>query len=276
MLKATTRKPRVLTIAGSDSSGGAGIQADLKTFAALGCYGTSAVTAITAQNTLRVDAIAYVSAEMICAQIESVLDDIGTDTIKIGMLGGRSGVTAVAKALRAREFGWSIPIVLDPVLLSSSGTALLDSTAVTELMDALFPATTLLTPNLPEAAAFLNCTLSSKKSIEQGAFDLLRLGPKAVLIKGGHAFGASSDDCLAMMKSDQTTAEIIWLPTPRIETRNTHGTGCTLASACAAFIAHGHSIETAVAKAKAYLTAALHAAAGQGLGRGPGPLEHFF
>ena len=262
---------RVLTIAGSDSGGGAGIQADLKTFAALGCYGTSAITALTAQNTVAVRSVFPVSPEFVTEQIETVLDDIGTDAIKIGMLHDRHIIRAVARALRARP---QIPVVLDPVMISSTGEALLPPEAVTALVEELLPRVNVLTPNIPEAAAILNREILRKEDMEKAAGALLHLlshtGPKAVIIKGGHLAGPSSDDCLRMPNA--TSCQ--WLTGERIETANTHGTGCTFSAAIAAHLALGYGIEKAARKAKDYLTASLREGAKFRLGEGSGPLQH--
>lgn len=239
-----------LTIAGSDSGGGAGIQADIKTFAAFGVFGTSAITAITAQNTCTVAAVEPVSHYMIRAQIEAVLGDIAISAIKIGMLPSPEAICAVAEALR----GTAIPIVLDPVMIAKSGDVLLPPSAIGALRTHLIPLATVLTPNVPEA--------------EQLGGDLLSLGVRHVLMKGGHAQGATCIDTLIGPEPRVFTA-------PRIDTRNTHGTGCSLSSAIAAGLALGMTVPEAVARAHAWLHQAIFAADTLGIGKGHGPVHHF-
>jgi len=262
------RYARVLTIAGSDSGGGAGIQADLKTCAALGCYGMSAITAVTAQNTRSVSAVQGVTPAMLQAQIDAVVSDIGVDAVKIGMLYSASLARVVAQAIDVHALK---PVILDPVLVSSSGRALLDADAVAVLEQELFPRVTLMTPNLDEAAFLLGRVLPTPQAVEQGARELQRRGAPAVLIKGGHMPGAHLQDLLLL-----PDGELCWLSGSRIATANTHGTGCTLSAAIAAYLALGDTLEQAVRAAHQFVRAALQAGAGVQTGHGSGPLNHGF
>jgi len=258
----------VLTIAGSDSGGGAGIQADLKTFAALGCYGMSAITALTAQNTVGVQAIHAVPAAFLKAQIQSVLDDIGADAIKIGMLHEPGIVEVVAWAIdhyRPRH------VVLDPVMVATSGDRLIAADTVQVLVRELFPRASLITPNLDEAAWLLGRAIPDAAALEPAAQDLLRLGARAVLLKGGHLPGAEVVDLL--LQADQPALR---LASPRIASRNGHGSGCTLSSAIAAHLALGHSLAEAVTRAHAFILQAIAQGAGVRTGQGSGPLNHGF
>jgi len=256
-----------LTIAGSDSSGGAGIQADLKTFSALGVYGASVITALTAQNTLGVEAVHVVPADFVRKQIEAVARDLEVGAVKIGMLATSAIIEAVAEGLKA--FG-RIPVVLDPVMVAASGDALLDEDAVATLRSVLVPCATLITPNLPEAAKLLDSgEAKNEREMAGQAKALRRLGAKAVLIKGGHAEGASAVDILVDGEGE------LRLEAPRIETGNTHGTGCTLSSAIAAELAKGAALRDAATTAKAYVTAAIAAADRLHIGKGRGPVHHF-
>jgi hydroxymethylpyrimidine/phosphomethylpyrimidine kinase len=257
-----------LTIAGSDSGGGAGIQADLKTFAAHGVYGASAITAVTAQNTLGVSAVAEIPLAVVAAQIDAVLGDIGADAIKIGMLASAAIIDTVAERLRH----WlpllgRPPVILDPVMVAQSGAALLRDDAVERLLERLFPLAEIVTPNLPEAARLLGRPVASREEQAAAARDLAALGP-AVLLKGGHAEGAEILDVLQHDGAHRLFSH------DRIESRSTHGTGCTLAAAIAARRAQGHPLEAAVEGAISYLQAALRAA--YPLGTGCGPVNHFF
>jgi len=256
-----------VTIAGSDSGGGAGIQADLKTFSALGVYGASVITALTAQNTRGVQAIHDVPAEFVARQIDSVFTDLRVGAVKIGMLSRPDVIHAVADGL-ARH-GQGIPVVLDPVMVATSGDRLIADEAVAVLRERLLPRVDLVTPNLPEAAVLLG---------EGGGADgagmanrLLALGARAVLVKGGHGTGPESVDHLAT-----AGGPAIRLSAPRVSTRNTHGTGCTLSAAIAAFLARGMPLPAAVSAAKDYLTAALGAADRLAIGGGHGPVHHFY
>lgn len=255
-----------LTIAGSDSGGGAGIQADLKTFSALGVYGTSAITAITAQNTRGVFAVETVSPAVVRAQIAAVLDDIPPQAIKIGMLASPEIVAAVAAALE----GYRGPVVLDPVMVAKSGDALLTEEAEVALIERLLPRADVLTPNLPEAARLLGCSpAGNAEETEAQGRALLRLGARAVVMKGGHAEGPNCIDRLI------TASGIATMSQRRLATRNTHGTGCSLSSAIAAELARGASVMDAVQRAQAWLHGAISAADGLGIGTGHGPVHHF-
>ncbi len=254
-----------LTIAGSDSGGGAGIQADLKTFAAHGVYGTSAITAITAQNTVTVSAIAPLAAELVTAQIEAVARDITIAATKTGMLANASIVEAVAKAITA----FRLPqLVVDPVMVAKSGDHLLDSRAVDTLRTRLLPLATVVTPNLPEAEALSGRRIQSLDDVREAAKIIHALGPRAVVVKGGHAEGIEVVD---LIFDGETFTE---LRTPRLQTSNTHGTGCTLASAIAANLALGATIVDAAASAQAYVAGAIRH--GLAVGHGHGPLDHFW
>ena len=259
---------RTLTIAGSDSGGGAGIQADLKTFAALGCYGLSVITALTAQNTKAVTGIMPVPPAFIAEQLEAVLSDIGVDAVKIGMLHSAEVIEQVAKTLSQFEIK---AIVLDPVMVAKSGDKLLQHEAVDALKTYLLPIASVITPNLPEASVLLGRPVETFADMPQAAMDLATLCPGAILVKGGHLPIAESTDLLYLSASDQH-----WFPTNRIPTDNSHGTGCTLSSAIAAGLAKGLSMTDAVAAAKEYLTQALRAGADYKLGHGHGPVHHFF
>jgi hydroxymethylpyrimidine/phosphomethylpyrimidine kinase len=259
--------PIALTIAGSDSSGGAGIQADLKTFAAFGVYGASVITALTAQNTQGVTGIHQVPADFVTAQIDAVFSDLDVKAVKIGMVAQRSVIEAIVAGL-AR---WPLKhVVLDPVMVATSGDRLLAPDAIEALRLKLIPRAVLITPNLPEAAALLDEQIASSESqIESQGERLLAMGADAVLIKGGHGKGAESIDYLIR------EAGVVALAAPRIATKNTHGTGCSLSSAIAAGLARGDDLETAVRHAKAWVTAAIAAADRLSVGRGHGPIHHF-
>ena len=259
--------PVALTIAGSDSSGGAGIQADLKTFAALGVYGASVITALTAQNTLRVSGIHHVPADFVTAQISAVFSDLAVGAVKIGMVAQLATIDAIAAGLTR----WSPRhVVLDPVMVATSGDRLLAAEAVAALRAKLIPCASVITPNMPEAAALLDEPVAaSEAAIEDQGKRLLAMGCRAVLIKGGHGQGAESIDYL--FDANGTIA----LAAPRIATQNTHGTGCSLSSAIAAGLAKGEGLETAVRNAKAWISAAISAADRFSVGHGHGPIHHF-
>ena len=259
--------PIALTIAGSDSSGGAGIQADLKTFAALGVYGASVITALTAQNTRGVSGIHPAPAAFVTAQMDAVFGDLDVKAVKIGMVAELATIEAIAAALTR----WKPShIVLDPVMVATSGDRLLSADAVAGLRAKLIPRAALITPNLPEAAALLDEPVASGEvAIADQGRRLLALGCPAVLIKGGHGEGPESIDYLI------TGSGTIALPAPRIATSDTHGTGCSLSSAIAAFLAKGEALETAVRNAKAWITAAIGAADRLDVGHGHGPIHHF-
>ncbi|MEM7131216.1 MAG: bifunctional hydroxymethylpyrimidine kinase/phosphomethylpyrimidine kinase [Chloroflexota bacterium] len=260
---------RALTIAGSDSGGGAGIQADLKTFSALGCYGMSVLTALTAQNTVAVTAIHSVPTDFIADQIDAVMADIGVDAVKIGMLHSPEVIEAVVNRLRHHQ---AQNIVLDPVMVAKSGDKLLQDEAVDALAHLLVPYATLITPNLPEAAVLLGRNIEQETDMEVACYDLAKLGPEAVLLKGGHLKGEQSSDLLYISATDQ----LYRFHSPRIETRNSHGTGCTLSSAITAYLARGNTLHDAVSQAKNFITEAIEAGANYKLGQGHGPVHHFY
>jgi hydroxymethylpyrimidine/phosphomethylpyrimidine kinase len=259
--------PIALTIAGSDSSGGAGIQADLKTFAAFGVYGASVITALTAQNTRGVAGIHHVPADFVTAQIDAVFSDLDVNAVKIGMVSQLATIEAIMAALDR----WSPKhVVLDPVMVATSGDRLLDQSAVEALRTGLIPRAALITPNLPEAAALLNEPVAmSEAAIANQGQRLLAMGCRMVLIKGGHGQGAESIDYLVGGDG------VIALAAPRIATNNTHGTGCSLSSAIAAGLAKGEQLEPAVRHAKTWISAAIAAADRLDVGRGHGPIHHF-
>ena len=254
-----------LTIAGSDSGGGAGIQADLKTFAALGVYGMSAITAVTAQNTVGVVAVQALSADFVTAQIEAVASDIHVHATKIGMLASAAIVEAVAAAITALELPL---VVVDPVMLAKSGDRLLDDDAVMAMVKELLPRAFVVTPNIPEAIALSGMPIASLEDAKAAAVRIHRFGPSAVVVKGGHAAG---DELVDLLFDGHTFLE---LRTPRIDTRNTHGTGCTFASAIAAHLALGATLVDAVTRAQSYVAGAIRH--GLAVGHGHGPLDHFW
>jgi hydroxymethylpyrimidine/phosphomethylpyrimidine kinase len=266
MTTAFSRYARVLSIAGSDSGGGAGIQADLKTFSALGCYGMTAITALTAQNTLGVSGIHEVPAAFLKAQIRAVVEDIGVDAVKIGMLHGPEIVEVVA---------WSIDhyrlpnVVLDPVMVATSGDRLMAADTVAVLVRELFPRALVVTPNLDEAALLIGHPIDGVDALDDAAGELLALGARAVLLKGGHLPGDDVVDLLA-----QAGGERLRLASTRIASRNLHGTGCTLSSAIAAHLALGFALDQAVERARGYVVAAMEAGAQMKMGAGHGPLNH--
>ncbi|AXS41254.1 bifunctional hydroxymethylpyrimidine kinase/phosphomethylpyrimidine kinase [Breoghania sp. L-A4] len=256
-----------VTIAGSDSGGGAGIQADLKTFSALGVYGASVIAALTAQNTLGVTGIYDVPPDFVRAQMDAVFSDLKVDAVKIGMLSRPAVIEAVARGLDAFD---RTDAVLDPVMVAASGDPLLANEAVAVLVAELFPRAALITPNLHEAARILDAPVAETRAQMQAQAEaLLALGPRAVLVKGGHGDGAESADILLSANGAR------WFTAPRLETKNTHGTGCTLSSAIAAGLARGLDLAAAVAAAKDYVTAAIRAADDLTIGAGHGPVHHF-
>ena len=260
---------RVLTIAGSDSGGGAGIQADLKTISANRCYGMSVITALTAQNTLGVTAIHAVPVDFVAAQMDAVLSDIGADAVKIGMLFSPELIRTVADGLRRHG---AKNIVLDPVMVAQSGDKLLQDEAVAAIKEHLIPLADLITPNLPEASVLLDREITSEADLSAAATDLAAMGAGNVLIKGGHLESENSDDCLYLGDEER----LVTLAGERVVTRNNHGTGCTLSSAIAAYLARGEDMETAVRLGKDYITGAIQAGAAYEIGRGNGPVHHFF
>jgi hydroxymethylpyrimidine/phosphomethylpyrimidine kinase len=267
--------PKVLTIAGSDSGGGAGLQADLKVITALGGFGMSVITAITAQNTLGVTRIQDVDLDVVEAQIDAVLLDIGADIVKIGMLASPEIVRTVAKSLRRHGIR---RIVLDPVLRATSGASLGGDDTAQAMITELFPMATLITPNMDEAALLLGRDITGVNDFQLAAQELLEMGPQAVLIKGGHldATHTQITDFL-LWKTLEDDLEVIQSKAfkhNRVNTLNTHGTGCSLASAIATYLADGHDLSHAVAKAIAYVEAGLEAGRFLSIGEGPGPLWH--
>ena len=262
------RYPRVLSIAGSDSGGGAGIQADLKTFSALGCFGMTAITALTAQNTCGVRAIHGVPPEMLRDQIDAVMEDIGADAVKVGMLHSPEIVRTVAQAIDRHQLQ---RVVFDPVMVATSGAKLIDDPAIAVLVSELFPRATLITPNLDEAALLVGRPLTSAQDMAQAAAELLARGARAVLLKGGHLAGEVVTDLLLA-----SGCEPLWMEAPRIATANTHGTGCTLSSAIAAHLALGATLAQAVQQARDFVRQALQAGASVKTGQGEGPLNHGF
>ncbi len=256
---------KALTIAGSDSSGGAGVQADLKTFAAHGVYGLSAITAITAQNTLGVVEWHALSADLVTAQIEAVVDDIGLDAVKTGMLANAAIVEAVSAAIRSLELP---QLVVDPVMVAKSGDRLLEEDAVHAIRNELLPQAHIVTPNMWEAEVLAGMPVRSLDQMREAGRRILDLGPRVVVVKGGHLTGLESVDIAC------TRGQIVELRGPRIATTHTHGTGCTFASAIAANLARGLADIDAIAAAREYVEGAIRSA--PGLGRGHGPLGHFW
>jgi hydroxymethylpyrimidine/phosphomethylpyrimidine kinase len=260
----------VLTIAGSDGSGGAGIQADIKTITALHCYGLSVITAVTAQNTTGVTNIHQLSEKCVTGQFRAIAADITIDAVKIGMLGSAGIIKTVAMLLR--ELQYRPPIILDTVLGSSGGTTLLPFEALPVMIEELFPLAALITPNLPETAMLLGMKQppATKEEIEEASAMLLKSGANSVLVKGGHGEGNECHDCL--LCNDR----FYWFNSKKVITANTHGTGCTLSSAIASFMARGEPVVDAVEMAKAYVVAAIEAGKEYHLGAGSGPLHHSY
>lgn len=254
----------VLTIAGSDCSGGAGIQADLKTFAAHGVYGMSVIVSVVAENTQRVIGAQNISSTLIAEQLQAVFEDIRVDAVKIGMLPSQLVMETVAKELKERK---PKNIVLDPVMIAKNGFALMDSRLGQTLVDLVFPYADVVTPNIPEAEVLANMHITSSKDMEEAARRIHGYGPLYVLVKGGHRCGDATD-----LLYDGNS--MLWFPAKRIDTKNTHGTGCTFSSAIAANLALGKPIEKAVEEAKAYVTMAIEHALS--LGKGCGPTHHFY
>ena len=263
--------PIVLSIAGSDSSGGAGIQADLKTFSALGVYGATAITAITAQNTQGVHSQFALSPQMVYEQIVAVIDDLHPSFVKIGMLSNAEIVLAVADALSR----YSLSVILDPVIVSSSGHRLLSIEAIDVMKEKLLPMSILVTPNIPEMKALTNMPLTTDEEKKRAAQHLMNCGANAILLKGGHEEGDEKKDIL-FVKSKDDTMHLSALSSETILTNNTHGTGCTLSSAIAAFMARGLCLEEAVVEAKQYVTEAIRSGANVEVGNGFGPVNHGF
>jgi hydroxymethylpyrimidine/phosphomethylpyrimidine kinase len=261
-----TRSPRIrkaLTIAGSDSGAGAGIQADLKTFAALGVYGTSAITAITAQNTVGVTKVLALSPKLVAAQIDAVISDIGADALKTGMLANAAIIDTVANTICEQRLK---NLVVDPVMVATSGDLLIKRNAVAALRTKLIPLAAVVTPNLPEAEELTGMKLRTSEQIRDAARRIVEMGARAVLIKGGHLKGPAVDLFYDGKNFRALTA-------PRIRTKNTHGTGCTLSAAIAAYLAKGETLEDAVVTAKKFITAAIKASFS--IGAGHSPVHHF-
>ena len=267
MTTSIPNRPIALTIAGSDSSGGAGIQADLKTFAANGVYGASAITALTAQNTVGVQAVHTPPSDFVGQQLESVLSDLKVAAVKTGMLANQEIIETVLDKLNKHS---SIPLIADPVMIATSGDPLLAPDAIDTIRKSLLPRAKLLTPNLAEAARLLQCeeAATREEMISQGQ-KITDLGCHATLIKGGHFGGSNADDVLVLSDGSHE-----WFSVPKVKTHNTHGTGCTLSAAIAAHLAHGEDLVSAIGSAKTYLTRALKAGAGQNIGHGHGPVDH--
>ncbi|MCF8055145.1 MAG: bifunctional hydroxymethylpyrimidine kinase/phosphomethylpyrimidine kinase [Desulfocapsa sp.] len=259
---------RVVTIAGSDSGGGAGIQADLKTFSALGCYGMSVITALTAQNTIGVTGIHPVPPEFIALQMDAVMTDIGADAVKIGMLHSPEVIRTVAQCLQRYD---SVPIVLDPVMVTRSGDKLLQDDAIQALKEYLFPMATVITPNLAEASVLLNRDVKERSQVADACRALSMLGCNWVFLKGGALTNSTSVDLLY----DRLNGELLKFESPRVDTLNNHGTGCTTSSAIAACLAKGMELPAAVREAKIFIDGALQGGADVEIGRGHGPVHHF-
>lgn len=261
--------PKLLTIAGSDPSGGAGIQADLKTFSALGCYGMSVITALTAQNTQGVQGVYQVPADFVVQQMRSIFDDIRPDAIKIGMAGTPGTIVAIADFLM--QYAGGIPLIVDPVMVAQSGGKLLEDDAAVMLRERLVPLAHVITPNLPEASVLLGRVIEDQSDAQdQAARDLLKLGAAAVYLKGGHSGAAVARDVLA------TSQGLKIFESPRVDTRHTHGTGCTTAAALACGLAKGLTLQEAAQNAKDYITHAIKAGQDLQIGHGAGPVQHFF
>jgi hydroxymethylpyrimidine/phosphomethylpyrimidine kinase len=267
--KAPKHYRKVLTIAGSDSGGGAGIQADLKTFSAIGCYGMSVITALTAQNTRGVNGIHAVPPAFAVQQIEAVFSDMGTDAVKIGMLYSAELIEAISEALKKHN---ARNIVLDPVMVAQSGDKLLQDDAIEAIKTHLMPLADVVTPNLPEASVLCGRQLKQWSDIENAAATLAQHGSRSILIKGGHGDENQSTDLLFLASENR----FVRLAADRIKTNNNHGTGCTLSSAIAGYMARGNDIEAAVQKAKTFMNQAIAAGANYKLGHGHGPVHHFF
>lgn len=259
-----------MTIAGSDSCGGAGVQADIKTMSALGVYAASAITAITVQNTLGVYAIQDINPEIVKGQIEAVMDDIHPDAIKVGMVNDRTTIQAIAEALK-RYQGKYQHLIIDPVMVSTSGCRLMQEDALSIFIQELLPLATLLTPNIPEAEILAGMKIQNKEDIQNAALAISKLGCKYVLIKGGHFQGAEKIDYLFEDGKPITSYRGL-----SVNTRNTHGTGCTLSSAITSYLAREMDMNTAIAMAKTYLSGAILAGKDVQIGKGHGPVNHFY
>ncbi|WP_019039067.1 bifunctional hydroxymethylpyrimidine kinase/phosphomethylpyrimidine kinase [Psychroflexus tropicus] len=261
--------PKLLIIAGSDSGGGAGIQADIKSAGACGTYSSTVITALTAQNTLGVNAIEGVSPDMIVEQLKAVLEDIGADAIKIGMLHSKAVIEVIAEHLKAHQCS---NIVLDPVMVATSGDRLLQEEAMQALMNTMIPLADVITPNVPEMELLLGQPLAQESDFTEYARALADKFKVSVLLKAGHLQGKTSVDILFNYKTQQITE----LSSPRVDTSNTHGTGCSLSSALGSYLAQGFSLEEAAKKAKVFIYEALKAGSDYTLGKGSGPVHHFY
>lgn len=269
------RYPTALTIAGSDSSGGAGVQADIKTMSALGCYAASAITAVTVQNTMGVTAVHAVPPEVVAGQIKAVMDDIKPTAVKVGMVNDTDTIHAIAHTIKPylMENGGGLRhLVVDPVMVATSGSRLMRDDALQCFCRKLLPLATLLTPNVLEAEVLANMRLTSDDEMDKAALRILNLGCRALLIKGGHIEGEKKDRLYLSSQPDSPQ----FFVAENIATRNTHGTGCTLSSAITAWLAQGEEVTAAISKAKSYLTAALRAGAEVEIGQGHGPVNHFY
>ena len=260
--------PRVMTIAGSDSGGCAGIQADLKTISALKCFPTTVITAVTAQNTTGVNDIFPIPVNILKNQFAAILEDIGTNAIKVGMLHSSEVIVTVRNLIKK---SYVKNIVIDPVMVATSGDILLEKEAIDTLRETLIPLASILTPNVPEASILLNRELKKQSDFRQAAKEICSLGCRSVLLKAGHM----KDETLIDIFYDKPSDTTLELKTKKIRTKNTHGTGCTISSAIAAWLARGETLENAVKKAKKYLTAALIHGSEYQTGKGHGPVHHF-
>lgn len=258
-----------MTIAGSDPSGGAGMQADIKTISACGCFATSAIVALVNENTMGVYGVLPVPVDFVAGQIHSILDDIGTDAVKIGMLHSAELINTVRRTLD--EYPEVTDIVLDPVMVATSGDPLLEADAVATLRDVLIPRSRVITPNIPEAEVLLNHKISGQEELPEAARELAKFGA-SVMLKAGHL----SDDRLTDIFYNAETGDTLYLESARVDTVNTHGTGCTLSSAIASFLAKGRSLNDSVRLAKEYIASAIESGAQYKIGKGHGPVDHFF
>lgn len=267
-MKNRYKYPTVLTIAGTDPTGGAGIQADLKTFSALGCYGMSVITALVAQNTCGVRAIHSVPPTFVQAQLQTVLDDILPDAIKIGMVHSLELVSVIADVLKQYP---QIPVVFDPVMIATSGDRLIEERTVEAIVAQLFPLVTLITPNMDEASLLANIAVRTVEDMQVAAKKIMNMGTNALLLKGGHL---ESDELTSLLIGKEGLTKT--LHSDKIETKNMHGSGCTLSSAIAAYLAQGNVLAEAVSKAQDYVHGAIYSAADVVIGKGNGPLNHFY
>ena len=262
----------VLTIAGSDPSGGAGIQADLKTFSALGCYGMSVITALTAQNTQGVQSVLPVDAFFVNEQLDSIFQDIQIAAVKTGMLHNKNIIHAITHFFQTQTYFNSYYLIVDPVLTATNGGVLLEANAIDTLRQNLLPIASLITPNIPEAEILIGQSIKNQTQMETAAKQLVAMGCQAVLLKGGHLEKGESNDCFFSVEKN----EVVWLNATRIDTGNTHGTGCTLSAAITALVGQGMSLLDAIKLGKTYLHRAISEGASYKLGKGQGPVHHFY